>query len=375
MKRLFIIILSLGYAFLNAQNNEFADGKWKLGMKGSVNNITATELRQEKWYTDQFHKMIYANYKPKGVDVTYTDAHGYEKDEEETWFANPFYYAAYLVKPGSGESGTNMFIYANSLEWIAPMRCVVGKNIPQFCYLNAMPVKDENGWVFNISPEWDIDKDSKSFMAYLITYPDKLPYMPVSRKEYLETMRTKIQKDKDETLKNMKVEIYYPIRTKAEQEAALQKKLDEIDKGGFGEDATKARKNRILKDYKTDEQIREEAIEKTTKYYTNSLDTIDNELKNSSENELQQQAIVKGNYTYEFSGFATENDRDTQYVIQLNKSYFDSKLPRSAPQFITVFFKNSEYKNEVYKNAINEIHSAVDFNLLQNMLGKKTPLK
>ena len=47
-------------------------GTWKAGMRGSVANVKATDLAKEKSVTAGIHKMVFANYKPTGCEISYS---------------------------------------------------------------------------------------------------------------------------------------------------------------------------------------------------------------------------------------------------------------------------------------------------------------
>jgi hypothetical protein len=154
--------------------------------------------------------MISSGYKPDGVDATYAEIHGYDKDPGEKYFANPYAYALYVVKPGEGESCTNFFAYANSMEWVNYLKCNQMPGQYPFLMMRAIP-ETKDGFVFyNLNK--DMDQKDTSYTAYLITYPGKMPYRSVSRKEYLEFCRGECIKEKQRIINDPSITFRFPVR-------------------------------------------------------------------------------------------------------------------------------------------------------------------
>lgn len=338
-------------------------GRWVKGMKGSVNNISSAELKQEQLVVASIHKMISSRYKPDGVDATYSENHGYDKALNEKYFANPYAYGVYIVKPRAGESSTSFFVYANSMEWVNYLRCNYAPGQYPYLMMRAIP-ETRDGYVFyNLNK--DLDQKDTSYTAYLITYPGKMPYRKVSRKEYLNFIRTEFIQEKQKKINDPSIPVYYPIRPAAEQQAAKQKTMDDIRAGKWGSNP-EARLKRYLAEYKTDEELREEGIAKSVAYVQESIDRIDRLLNSSADELLLPAEVSTQGVKQQFKGFAQDNEG--WRVIKLDSSYFNLTLPRSVPQFFTVFFKAD--KDALYEKNMRDIKSIIDIEMFRGMLGK-----
>ena len=67
-------------------------------MKGSIVNVNAADLIKEKNIMASIHKMVSANYKPVGCQILYTTSFGKSALEGETWIADPYTYAMYILR-------------------------------------------------------------------------------------------------------------------------------------------------------------------------------------------------------------------------------------------------------------------------------------
>ena len=86
--------------------------------------------------------------------------------------------------------------------------------------------------------------------------------------------------------------------------------------------------------------------------------------------ELNQHAIVKDDPNDHFSYlFTTDDDGFGKVLIKPNPGYFNTKLPRSSPQFFWVYVR-ANHKEPIAAKFMADIMKAVDFATLKNMLGK-----
>jgi hypothetical protein len=67
--------------------------------------------------------------------------------------------------------------------------------------------------------------------------------------------------------------------------------------------------------------------------------------------------------------FTTNDDAFGKVLIKPNPGYFNSKLPRSTPQFFVVNITGDE-KEPVAAKVMTDIIKDLDFTALRNMLGK-----
>ena len=86
--------------------------------------------------------------------------------------------------------------------------------------------------------------------------------------------------------------------------------------------------------------------------------------------ELNQPAIVKNDPQDHLSYlFTDDNDPFRKVLIKPNPAYFNTKLPKSSPQFFWMFITGS-HKDKIAAKFMADIIKAVDFATLKNMLGK-----
>lgn len=166
----------------------------------------------------------------------------------------------------------------------------------------------------------------------LITHNDQLPYKPVSRLSYLQSLKQKIETDKQEQI-NVLNKI--PVKTEAEEEAAKQRGMQNATYGAAA-NRIEERKANYLKNYKTDKQQREESRQTTAKYFDDKLKIIDDILKNFGNDYLQQPAIIDNNSN--FKGFATLENGGRMIVV-IDPGYFNSQLPRYMPQLFVLYWQ------------------------------------
>ena len=67
--------------------------------------------------------------------------------------------------------------------------------------------------------------------------------------------------------------------------------------------------------------------------------------------------------------FTDEKDPFGKILIKPNPGYFNKKLPRSVPQFISIYVAGDP-KDPIAAKAMTGMVNAIDFTLLKNMLGK-----
>ena len=144
--------------------------------------------------------------------------------------------------------------------------------------------------------------------SWLITYDNTLPYMDVSRKEYLLLTKKKLEKDI-------------------------------IANGG---DASE---------------------------YKVYNDRINKYLK-ESEDYLSQTAVCMWNDEERFNGFVEENTPGSFIAVKPNLLYYRKNMKLSTPQFFLIQIK-IEQGDSVFDENIDGIKKALDFEKLRSMLGKE----
>lgn len=328
MKFYFILIAAILTVHASAQDCtpellQKKPGTWKAGPQGSISNVTTADLAKEKLTIAAIHQMVSKNYSPTGCQVSYSTVFGKHPGEGETFIADPYHYAMYILR---------YICDANSKD---KSKYYVDISTPTTVDITANEISSLNTlYAANISPgdfrgyfklkEQPQKKDGYYFMGeevvgdrgtayeikeyrWLITYNDTLPFSYLSRKEYL----------------------------------LIQKK----------------RLEQSLKDNPGDKEY-------TSKFITNV-----NEYLKKPDAELSKPAICMWNDEERFEKFVEEGTNGSFIAVKPNLDYYHKKLPKSSPQFFTVVYTISA-GDPVFEDNIANIKKAIDFALLKNMLGK-----
>jgi hypothetical protein len=294
-------------------------GEWKAGIAGSVRNVTAAELAKEKAVLASIHKMMTTSYKPTGAQATYANAFsGPDQYSGKNWVAGNYLYSIYVLRYfcdktkiiPNPSTATTLNITANAIGDLNRLTAseLADDEMRGYLKLTRMPVK-KDGFYFmgeEVVGDSHLPKKIKEY-RWLITYNDTLPFYYVSRKEYLQLTKKRLEKT--------------------------------ISENG-----------------------------NSSGYYTEFVNNINNWLK-KSEAELSKPAICMWNDEERFNGFVEENTKGSFIAVKPNMAYYRKKLARSVPHFFYVVFKIAESSQTEVDN-MDAIKKAVDFNTLKNMLGK-----
>jgi hypothetical protein len=272
------------------------------------------------------------------------------------WYCNQ---NLHKLMPGA-ETGTWSFVYVNSFGWfMTDQNDKAGFSVDG---ADAWLLPKKNGEWKGLplyKPSGSNDKNK----AILITRDNQLPYKPVSRLQFLQSMKAKIEADKK--LQHDAGE-KQAVRSEAEEEAAKQKGLQNIEKNTSPQ-YREQRKAGYLKNYKTDEERKQENIRLSDGYFDGKLKPLNDELNNGSGNDLQQPAIVNNDYTGIFKGFSTD-EKGGRMVVIINTSYFNIQLPKYAPQIIVLYWK--WHNNEPALNFIRQLEENFPVAKLKAMIDK-----
>lgn len=327
-------------------------GKWKKGMQGSIHNVSADNLAKEKAVLAEIHKMTSSGYQPYGLDVHHSTVFGYNLVNGKKWYADPFYYNAYLmdylcdhrdndikkmwVNP---ETGTTGIVYINRIDPfpdgsgadIYPATFPEDRHDP-FERIDSWPQQKDGYWYWLIQDSAN-ERYPKKMYYYLITYDGQLPFTKYTKKEYLE----------------------YQIPRMKKSLAERTKYASEIDPNSYDEKrflelkaATEEELNEFRKKIKQTEQL----------------------LVTMSPQELAEVAIVKNDGYSEFYGFFKEGDPYTSILIKPNPAYY-KPLPKWVPQFFCVAIKLAT-DMPVFRKAIPDFEKSLDFTWFRKMLGSTT---
>ena len=298
-------------------------GTWKAGMRGSVANVKATDLAKEKSVTAGIHKMVFANYKPTGCQVSYSTVYGKYLNAGQNWVADPYHYSMYILRYLCDQQSadkskyyvdystpTTVNITANVIYWLNNLYAanIATDDLRGYLKMKVMPVKKDGVYFMGeeVVGDGNLENKIKEY-RWLITYNDTLPFSYISRKEYLLIQKMRLEKT---------------VKESPGEKSFLDQYLKNI-----------------------------------------------NDYLAKSETELSKPAICNWNEEERFERFVEEGAPGSFIAVKPNLAYFRKKLPMSSPQFFTVVYKIA-HGDPVFEKNIDEIKKAVDFAALKNMLGK-----
>jgi hypothetical protein len=298
-------------------------GSWKAGIAGAVRNVTAAELAKEKAVLAAIHKMISASYKPTGAQALYANAFdGPDPNSGRNWVAGNYWYSIYVLRyfcdNNSADkskfiinpsTATTLNIFANVFNGPGLRASELSDDELRGYLKLSRKAEKKDGYYFmgeEVVGDSHLPKKTKEY-RWLITYNDTLPFYYVSRKEYLQLTKKRLEKT--------------------------------IKENG-----------------------------NSSGYYTPFMKSIDDWLK-KPEAELSKPAICMWNDEENFNGFVEEGTKGSFFAIKPNMTYYRKRLARSTPQFFYVVYKVAG-SSDVEVSNMNAIMKAVDFNILRSMLGK-----
>lgn len=259
------------------------------------------------------------------------------------------------------ETGTWSNVYINSFGWFMTHQYdeLPDKIEGATAFLFPKKIGEWKGF-----PLYEPSTNTNKCKAILITRNNQLPYKAVTRSQFLKSMKEKIEANKKVQID---VENKMVVRTDAEQEAAKQSGMDNALKYA-PPNRIEERKANYLKNYKTDQQRKEENIQRAQKYYDGLIKGIDDAWKNLNEDELKEPAIVDNvSYAFLFKGFTTL-EKGGRMIVFVNNDYFNLKLPRYVPQLIVLYWEWD--KNAAAQNFKNQLEETFPVDKLKAMIDK-----
>lgn len=386
----FIVIHGWSQKFFNTElpctdeMAEAAKGRWiKTTDLGSYNSKeTNTRL-------DEIHKMILNIYpQPTGVDVTWHRSAGMSyfgskrkfyktSDGSMTFdysnlphFIQYYYNAGFfryrceynkthsLVPGYPGETGTFVNVLANlKLGDMAPDDTWTINGL-QVLMRKPMITKSEGISFFYAERETNSGE-------VLVHRKGILPYIPVTRKEYLDYCIIYHTRLWDEVIRGSE---QMPVRSLEEQENEKKAKLAKFEKD-YAKDPKRLKSaiDYYLAGYKTDQEIRNERVDKDKKLKEGVVKKFTDEPeKTTREGLLDQQAMILVKYNAD-PIFVTDPVRRFVLITE-NPDYIRKDLPKYVPQFFIVAWRCNDW---VAQKRIGEImETRFPFERLQAMIDK-----
>ncbi len=345
-------------------------GKW---VKRPDNSMKSAVLSQITTRIDKMQRLLQEAYpEPKGIEARWYRTMGghhtaafknsveYELTSQfYTWYCN-----THVKKLLLGIEASNGFnIWINKFKWLVDKEeNFTVDNNPVYLLnkregeLHGFPLFDNGSGTSNTG----------TFFArtILISRAGQLPYIPVTKKQYLTTfLRNK------EDLQKLQQDGYSktPVRSDAEEEAFKQQQLNRVVNAEGNEQAKEKARTNFLRGYTTQKQRKQADIERSEKAYQNDIKFARDYLTGRSESELAEPAYVKHtSFASSFKEFGNEDN--SRLLVQVNKNYFNMKLAPHIPQFLIVHWAWNTEKPSL--DFASQIENNFDFKTLQGMLDK-----
>ena len=180
----------------------------------------------------------------------------------------------------------------------------------------------------------------RNYRIVLVHRKGILPYIPVTRKQYLEQCIIYQTKLWDELIKGTE---NLPVRSPDEQEKEKNAKLAKFEKD-FGKDPKRLKSavDYYLSGYKTEQQIRDEEVQKAKKNKEQELKKFTDELeKTTQQGLLDSPAMIRVMYLSDII-FDTDPLQANMVVIE-NRDYIRKDLPKHVPQLFVVDWTWSDW--------------------------------
>jgi len=341
-------------------------GEW-VNYKEEFSSVTPAQKQEINNRLNILHNILLSMYpaQPVGVDVVVhrgskkgffgaTRKYSFNQDEvlsfdyvntlpliDIHYFANFCYHkciGAAFHRGKSWGNGDGISIHINDLYLL-----VDGPSQDDDWTINGLPVRRLSA----VMPEkW------KGFTVYgdargqggqiLLHRKGVLPYIPVTRKQYLDRCIAFTARLHDKTIDGLR---QLPVRSLEEQEKEKKAKLDKFQKQ-FANDPTKLKANvdYYLSQYKTEQQVKDEQITKAIEIKDRELKAFTDELeKTTREGLLDSPAIINAMYYNIPSVFQTDPQKGNMLITE-NPGYIRRDLPGYVPQFVILMWQwNSEH--------------------------------
>jgi hypothetical protein len=275
----------------------------------------------------------------------------------------PTWHGAYLSARSSGsplmqfgvdchfaDQHAELTITANDLQSLVG-HLAVGHQ--QFLTMDISPALKNGGQYFEYA---GMDGDVKVRRWLITTGIDRLPYEPVTRKEYLQAAKIELTAIKAAIIAEVKEKV--PVRSVAIQEAEKKAMIDQL-KAMYTGIALEVRMRQYLKNYRTDEQYLKDNTDKETAGADSTMHLMDNLLAHLPATELGKPAIVSVP-AIDFNGF--EDGHTDKMLVRINPTYFNGGLSDEKPQLFLIEWRY---------DASNAAAADIDRQLTQNFDGRQ----
>ena len=276
-------------------------------------------------------------------------------------------YTGKLARPYSGDENAGIFIAVNNFGAL-----LNGELADNDILIDGRIIKSkltiQGSWKgYDLMWKGGQGRELHHDRYVLIHRKGELPYIPVTRKQYLDRALIYLNKFYDKMVKSFDL---VPVRSLEEQEALKNKTLDDYKKK-YGSDPKKLQSavDYYLSSYQTDQQRRDDQKNIIVKNKNAVLKLYQDALeKSTADNLLDAPAIVSAlNPTGNAPVFSTEEEGGTMLVTE-NPEYFRKDLPKDVPQFMVV---NWQWGTSIQDETLRKLFEEnFDVEKLQAMIDK-----
>ena len=194
--------------------------------------------------------------------------------------------------------------------------------------------------------------------------PDVLPYMPITRKEYLEISIGWLGDTKAQIIADVKQRT--PVRSHVEQESLKNRELNEL-RSRYSGSELQMRTQMYMENYKSDEDYLKEHLDQATADVDSTISFVKGMLNRLSPATLSAPAVISPN-TREFEGFR-DGDPGMVMLVRKNPDFSDAGAAPEKPQFFLITW-TSEPGDDAAQATGAQIAQSLDTHYLKTLLSK-----
>ena len=199
-------------------------------------------------------------------------------------------------------------------------------------------------------------------LLLVTTASDELPYIPVTRREYLLIVQKDLTAIRERIISGLKERT--PVRSGAAQAAAKRRDLETLEAQYTGADL-ETRRKLYLERYKTDEEYQQANVDEATAGVDSTISLVGGLLRHLSGKALDAPAIISPQST-RFEGFR-DGEPGMVMLVRLNPAFTDAVAEPEKPRFFLICWDS----NAADANAaatFGLISKKLDMCILQRML-------
>ena len=354
-------------------------GKWIKTGDVMIGDISLPHRQEAVKRVDEFHKMIAEIYpSPTGVDAAWGRQKGTGRFAEEINHVSipvvGYYYNAgffryhcdpygknEIVAGYPGETGTWIQVSANcNFPW--------GSNTCENWAIDRRPVRSRHP----LKQMWKgyqmFHGDGGNVRYVLIHRKGILPYIPVTRKQYLDHSIKHLAEIFDTMIHTIR---QMPVRPLPEQEAEKQRTLEKYART-YGNDPKrlKSATDYYLSGYQTDQQRRDQQVNKAVQNRNEIVKRYQDELeKTTKEGWLDSPAVIAQVHSPDMTTpFFVTDAENGRMLITENPAYMRKELPKHVPQILVLYWSWSDW--EPQKNISKIVEESFPIEKLQAMIDR-----